>query len=171
MEDYEDYRKNTTMLEKKAIYIGAICTYNLTDPLAKFRLTIDLLIRVSHLPYVINARFILRLIVVLILYQNCANGFYTSKWSFLSGKFINLYDTFFFFYIQIDDLWLERRWILPSERRFGWMFTWHCVHGRDRLHIGRKSAQHKYYLQSKFQILNFKVFNSLNRFRHWQQKH
>lgn len=97
MEDYEDYRKNTTMLEKKAIYIGAICTYNLTDPLAKFRLTIDLLIRVSHLPYVINARFILRLIVVLILYQNCANGFYTSKWSFLSGKLINLPILFSFF--------------------------------------------------------------------------
>jgi hypothetical protein len=47
MEDYEDFRKETQILEKKAIHIGTICTHNLTDPLSKFRITIDLLIKVG----------------------------------------------------------------------------------------------------------------------------
>lgn len=47
MEDYEDFRKDTRILEKRAIFIGTISTHYLTDPLSKFRITIDLLIQVK----------------------------------------------------------------------------------------------------------------------------
>jgi diacylglycerol kinase (ATP) len=62
MEDFELYRKDSNILATKAIDIGAICTANTTDSLLQIRNTINLLI------------------------TNCANGFFTDKWSFLNGE-------------------------------------------------------------------------------------
>ncbi|CAF0912758.1 unnamed protein product [Brachionus calyciflorus] len=62
MEDFENFRGDNEILQKKAIYLGTIRTSNLTDSLSKVRNTISFLL------------------------TNCANGFYTSKWTFLSGE-------------------------------------------------------------------------------------
>ena len=66
-----------------AIHIGTISTSNLLDNLSKVRHSINILLKVCFFKFIK-----IKMYLLIILFKNCATGFFTSKWSFLSGKYM-----------------------------------------------------------------------------------